>query len=202
MGTALHWAALNGNADAARLLIKAGADVNVQKLDNLYTPLHVAAERDSAEVAKLLIENGANVEINAGGRFEYRPLHRAAGGNSTRMIAILLEAGADIEGLTAAGTTPLFIAAYENAVEAVETLVGAGAKIDAKLPGSGRTPLHIAAQEGRFAAVHKLLELGADVNGAPTMEPVARRTTLGQALRFRGRAEVAEIPRAALVAEE
>ena len=40
--------------------------------------------------------------------------------------------------------------ATETPVGATETLVGAGAKIDAKLSGTGRTPLQIAAQEGRF----------------------------------------------------
>ncbi len=34
VGTALHWAALTGNVDAARILIEAGADVNTHARDD------------------------------------------------------------------------------------------------------------------------------------------------------------------------
>ena len=47
VGTALHWAALKGNAEAARLLIGAGVDVNWRKIGDQQTALHIAAERDS-----------------------------------------------------------------------------------------------------------------------------------------------------------
>ncbi len=65
VGTALHWAALTDNIDAARLLIDAGTDVNLPCFCNGQTALHTAAERGSTEVAVLLIEVGADVEARA-----------------------------------------------------------------------------------------------------------------------------------------
>ncbi len=56
VGTALHWAALKGDAEAARLLIGAGADVNWQKTGDRQTALHIAAERGSVGVATVLVE--------------------------------------------------------------------------------------------------------------------------------------------------
>ncbi len=43
VGTALHWAALADNIDAARLLIDAGTDVNLPKIGSQQTALHIAA---------------------------------------------------------------------------------------------------------------------------------------------------------------
>jgi ankyrin repeat protein len=54
-------------------------------------------------------------------------------------------------------------AAAEGNVEAVETLIKAGADIHAKL-NSGFTPLLFAVREGRIGAVEALLKAGADVN--------------------------------------
>ena len=63
VGTALHWAALTGNADAARILIEAGADLNTHARGDATTALHVAAQTGSVEeVAAVLIEAGAETE--------------------------------------------------------------------------------------------------------------------------------------------
>ena len=51
VGTALHWAALTNNIEAARLLIGSGADVNLPKIGSQQTALHLAAERGSIDVA-------------------------------------------------------------------------------------------------------------------------------------------------------
>jgi len=59
---ALNWAALNGSAEAARMLIEAGADVNV-RTDDGTTPLGHAAFMGNADIVALLIENGANLNL-------------------------------------------------------------------------------------------------------------------------------------------
>src|SRR5207302_6144066 len=58
--TALHWAAMNGDADEARMLIYAGARVDAMTRNGSYTPLHLAARAGNASVSKALLDGGAN----------------------------------------------------------------------------------------------------------------------------------------------
>src|ERR1041385_7204125 len=53
--TALHWAALNGNADIARMLLYGGANVKATTRDGAYTPLLIAAKMGNAPVAAMLL---------------------------------------------------------------------------------------------------------------------------------------------------
>ena len=58
--TALMWAALLGQVDAANILIDGGADVQVADNDG-YTALHNAAFMGKTKIARVLIENGADI---------------------------------------------------------------------------------------------------------------------------------------------
>ncbi|PHZ12613.1 ankyrin, partial [Rhizopus microsporus ATCC 52813] len=58
--TPLHEAALRGQIDVIKLLIKHGADVNARGGEELDTPLHDATENNHCDVVELLLENGAN----------------------------------------------------------------------------------------------------------------------------------------------
>src|SRR5262245_62523235 len=46
--TALHWAALNGDADITQMLLYAGANVGARTRLGGYTPLHLAAQTGNA----------------------------------------------------------------------------------------------------------------------------------------------------------
>lgn len=61
--TPLHWAAWRGQTEVARLLLKAGAEVNAQNQNAHWgtTPLHAAAHGNQAAVAQLLIAHGADI---------------------------------------------------------------------------------------------------------------------------------------------
>jgi ankyrin repeat protein len=67
-GTALIQAAWMDQIEAARLLIKNGADVNAKDFRSGYTALHWAAssERNSSEFVDLLLKNGANANAEGG----------------------------------------------------------------------------------------------------------------------------------------
>ncbi|XP_028814324.1 ankyrin repeat domain-containing protein SOWAHC isoform X2 [Denticeps clupeoides] len=59
--TALHWAAKQGRAETADMIVRAGADVNVR---SGYTPLHLAALHGHSHIIQLLIDNyNAKVSI-------------------------------------------------------------------------------------------------------------------------------------------
>jgi hypothetical protein len=60
--TPLHGAACNGNIECVRLLIDAGADVNVQACDQS-TALHCSAENGNVEIVALLLKANANPNL-------------------------------------------------------------------------------------------------------------------------------------------
>ena len=60
----IHDAAFEGNIEAVKQHIAAGADVNAKTEDG-WTPLDLAASRGRKEIAELLIENGADVNAKA-----------------------------------------------------------------------------------------------------------------------------------------
>ena len=61
--TPLHWAALFSEAKIVKVLLKAGADVNVQRKDG-YTPLHLAATYNgNPAMVEVLLKAGANAKI-------------------------------------------------------------------------------------------------------------------------------------------
>jgi len=88
----LDWAALNGYADIAQLLIKHGADVNVQN-GGKDTPLHWAALGGHADLVKILV--GAGADVNAVDDSMDTPLHFAADVGSLDTVNALLSAGAN-----------------------------------------------------------------------------------------------------------
>ncbi|XP_028149583.1 acyl-CoA-binding domain-containing protein 6 [Diabrotica virgifera virgifera] len=58
----IHWAADGGSSEILKLLIDAGADVNIKDSDG-QTALHYAASCGHTDCVKLLLQKGANKEI-------------------------------------------------------------------------------------------------------------------------------------------
>ncbi|MGQ0643673.1 MAG: ankyrin repeat domain-containing protein [Gemmatimonadaceae bacterium] len=129
--TALHWAAVHGDADLARMLVYAGARKEATTRNGTYTPLHLAARAGSAKVVKALLEAGANASAvtTSGGA---SALHLAAAQGSAETVAALLQHSAHVNQKEGAwGQTPLMWAAAYNRVQVVELLVARGADIKA-----------------------------------------------------------------------
>src|SRR5438094_2240136 len=101
-------AAMQGNRDAVRTLLKQGADVNTAQGDGM-TALHWAAQKGDVELAKTLLYAGANVKAatRVGG---YTPMLIAARNGNAAMIQTLAEAGADPNSATMNGATALMFA--------------------------------------------------------------------------------------------
>ncbi len=125
--TGLHWAAVNGVAEMAQILIYAGAHLEAVTRIGDYTALHLASKAGHDGVVATLLEAGSNANA-ATTTGAATPLHFAAVGGSAAAIAALLDHGADVNARESQwGQTPLMFAAAGNRVDAIEALLAAGA---------------------------------------------------------------------------
>lgn len=89
----LHLAALNRQHEIMKLLIKKGADLNIQEGTSGKTPLHLAVELHDITSVKLLLGSRANVDA---AMFNgCTPLHLAVGRQDATIATILCQNGAD-----------------------------------------------------------------------------------------------------------
>ncbi|XP_078607974.1 uncharacterized protein LOC144879950 isoform X1 [Branchiostoma floridae x Branchiostoma japonicum] len=110
--TPLHMAAIKGDADLLKQLIKQGAEVNAKDFAG-WTPLHEACNHGYYEVAKMLLQAGANV--NTQGLDDDTPLHDAASnGHPHQIVELLLKHGADPLQANTKGKTPIDVADNET----------------------------------------------------------------------------------------
>src|SRR4051812_38751650 len=84
-------AAMKGDRDAVRALLKQGADVSAAKGDGM-TALHFAAERGDVAMTEMLVYAGANVAaVTRIG--QYTPLHLAGRAGNASVVRALIAAG-------------------------------------------------------------------------------------------------------------
>jgi ankyrin repeat protein len=159
--TSVVQAAMQGNKESVRALLKDGADVNSTEGDGM-TALHWAVVKDDAELARMLLYAGANIRATTrlGG---YTPLLMASRNGSATMIDALVKGGADTNEATTNGTTALMLAAASGKSDAVKLLLDDGADLNAKENAKGETPLMFAAAYGRSDVIRVLAAGGADL---------------------------------------
>ena len=127
--TALHWAADNGDAALAGVLIYAGANLAPLTRNDAYTPMHMAARGGHAEVIERLLEAGADPGV-ATSRTGVTPMHLAAKAGSGEALRALAAGGAEVDARDHQwGQTPLIFAAGFNRLVAVSTLIELGADV-------------------------------------------------------------------------
>jgi len=144
--TPLHRATGNGHAGMVRLLLEAGADVDMRDENIGASPLHEACGEDRVDVALLLLEAGA--DPNARDKWRGTPLHWAATHGHFGMIRLLLDYEADPNARDGKEWTPLHHAVFRGCVESVRLLLQAGADLGAR-DREGKTPLGLARQKVR-----------------------------------------------------
>jgi uncharacterized protein len=182
--TALSWASYHYDAEAAELLIRAGANVNAAT-DLGVTPLWTASQNGSAAMVRKLLAAGAN--SNAALRSGETPVMVAARSGYPEVVAALLEKGANVNAHGSRGQTALMWAVAQKHPEAVKVLLAHHADVGMKsdvwsevmavpphgylpynraIPHGGETALMFAARVGDLESARLLVAAGADVNDA------------------------------------
>ncbi|XP_061672133.1 neurogenic locus notch homolog protein 1-like isoform X3 [Syngnathoides biaculeatus] len=153
--TALHLAARYARSDAAKRLLEASADANIQ--DNMgRTPLHAAVAADAQGVFQILIRNRAT-DLDARMQDGTTPLILAARLAVEGMVDELINCHADVNAIDDFGKSALHWAAAVNNMEAAMVLLKSGANKDMQ-NNKEETPLFLAAREGSYETAKVLLD--------------------------------------------
>ena len=113
--------------EIARILIEAGADVNIKDQFGNTALSFAASYPDESRVSQLLIKSGADVNVRdviTG----FTPLHHAALRDNATLAQILIKAGANVNAVTIENDTPLLIARFEKATKVEKVLLQNGGK--------------------------------------------------------------------------
>ena len=212
-GEALWQAVKAGQAETARDLLSARADLEYTAGAHRATPLIVAASRGDATMVEVLMAAGANSMATDGSG---RTAHMAWGGRNQRIAAALAppksigerlwdasEAGdeAAVRAILADGGTsewcapdgfghtPLHRAAFRGHEGVARVLLGAGAVLDATCT-DGDTALILACWLGHEGTVRLLIDAGADTttngrNGRTALDAARLPPYAGAALEQR-----------------
>ncbi len=193
--TPLYCAAQQGNIEAARVLIEAGANVNEINGPYRATALHIAVGvKESRFVEWFCTLPGINLEqplID-----DYTPLSVAVSNPDPATLDCLLKAGADPNGLfTLSKFSPLHGAICMEDIGTVRQLLAVGDRIDKNIKDKdGLTPFHYALSLERYDIADALLTAGADPNEPLNTGITPLQHTVSQGL-FRFVRRICEDPR-------
>lgn len=152
IGAPLQSAVSAGNIKIAKILLKAGADVNARCVLEM-------AGASSLEMLRFILEEGADVKTYGGPALVSAIQHE-----KHEAFQLLLLFGADINASNGKFTA-LTNAIYRGYIKLVKILLDAGADVNKDVNNSDSRAIKIAAENGKIEMVKILLDADADVNG-------------------------------------
>ncbi|CAL8242527.1 unnamed protein product [Merluccius merluccius] len=151
--TALHEACIQAHPNCVRMLLEAGAQVDVRTIQGS-TPLCHACAAGSLACVKLLLKRGADVNP----RPPAAPLHEACVRGNVDIVRLLITKGAELEACDTDHTPPLHAACAKGHVDVALELLNAGANVNSSK--SEETSLHHAARGGAADLINLLVDFG------------------------------------------
>ena len=144
--TILHYAAYKGHFNSVKLLISAGADLNL-KNNQGQTALDFARQFGKTEIVKLILEQ--NNKDNK--------LLESIESENLELVKQLLESGANVNCYDKQKTTPLISAAFKGNAKIAKMFIDAGANVNAK-DLNRNMAIHVAISKGNIEVVKVLLQ--------------------------------------------
>ncbi len=161
--TPLHVAAFQRRHEAARTLLRLGADPDKQEVDR-YDIVTIAAVANDVEMLKIAIAGGGNARAITS-RYDGTALIAAAHLGHAEVVRVLIAAGAPLDHVNNLGWTALIESIVlgdggKTHTETLAALVKAGANVNIADRG-GTTPLQLAKARGYGEMVRILTAAGA-----------------------------------------
>jgi uncharacterized protein len=152
------------NRDLGAVKAWLSSDASTSLTDNMWEHLHLAAWTGDLESIKLRVRSGADLSLPD--QYHWTALHLAVWNMHSEMVLFLLDAidektSISLQNLD--GVSALHLAALNNDIEMIETLIKAGANTSV-FDKAGLTPLLCAAKAENIEALIALKKLGADTS--------------------------------------
>jgi ankyrin repeat protein len=196
--SALMLAAEQGYFDCVRLLVQAGADLELAPSGQLaltmnlcgQTPLFCAAKEGRTDIVKYLLDRGANPRVQ--NHYGVSALWIPAQKGMLQVVELLLNAGAETtvapfgnlaDELNITGWTPLYAAMKARKFDVVKLLLKRGADPNA-VTKLGSTPFLLASEICDLDIIEACVEAGADLDFAPSGPDADNLNITGQTALF------------------
>lgn len=141
-----------------------------------YTPLHAAVDANKLDALALLMAYGADSNRTFPSR-GHRPIHHSAMQDSANMANVLLQGNTDVKATTVEGYAPLhFCVSVGGRVDIMETLIKAGADVNAVGPEGTVLWMAVNSRHDSAASVDMLLNAGARTNADENLLDAAAAT--------------------------
>ncbi|KAJ8710571.1 hypothetical protein PYW08_009086 [Mythimna loreyi] len=174
--TALFKAIKHNQLEALKLLLQAGASIEVEISDKANV-FHIAAKYGNKDVLEHLLEYNSNITAKLINRFDNTgpPLLYAVSNNHFICAELLICKGAQVNaflqchnpyGDSLTWTSLLHIAASRNYYDIADLIIKHDYETIHAVNSSGRTPLHEACSHGHREMIALLLRKGADLSAA------------------------------------
>uniref|UniRef100_UPI00398E5A1E CARD- and ANK-domain containing inflammasome adapter protein n=1 Tax=Pristiophorus japonicus TaxID=55135 RepID=UPI00398E5A1E len=150
--TPLFHATSQGHLNTVKVLLEAGAKVDVDLIDAIFNS-------NNPSLIQLILEHGSGISPTA----LVNALFEAVQKNLHRTVGILIEQGIDVNTRNGMQYTPLLLAAELGHTETVNVLLNKGARLDERTPNMN-SALHLAVQTSSLSVTKLLIDQGMDAN--------------------------------------
>jgi len=157
--TALFLACQNAHYGVAKLLVDAGANVNIKDDTHECAPLHLASSNNHIAIMQLLLSNKAQVDLRD--KRNFTPLLMAATEDYYDAVRLLVKFGADLNAKMGDGATAMHVICSREQPRMTALLLELGASLDTP-DDHGNTPRQMIQQSKALTNAIKNFQIAQD----------------------------------------